>query len=308
MAKVYETPVSVILPTYNRAHLISRAIKSVLDQTYQNLELIVVDDGSTDDTKYVVKSVDDERIKYVKHEQNKGANAARNTGIRTAKNDYIAFQDSDDQWFPEKLEKQMKIFDRLSPKVGVVYTGYWRIRNNTKEYSPFSVAQKDGNLSRVLLGKNCVPTSTSVVRKACFEKIGVFDEQLPRLQEWELWIRISKHYDFKCVDEPLVNAYECADSLTKNEKAHILARELILRKHFEDIAKETRLLGRHYYEIGNLLSLDGRTSRGRHYLKRAATTYPFHIKSLWSAFILFSSPTLYAKAARLYLRLVRAYE
>jgi len=305
IAKVDETPVSVILPTYNRAHLIFRAIKSVLDQTYQNFELIVVDDGSTDNTEYVVKSFDDERIKYVKHGQNKGANAARNTGIRIAKNDYIAFQDSDDEWLPEKLEKQMKIFDMVRPKVGVVYSGYWKIKNNRKMYLPLrEIAQKDGDLSKILLRKNFVSGVTSVVRKDCFEKAGVFDEQLPRLQEWELWIRISKHYDFKCVNEPLVNAYESPDSISKNEKATILAYELVLRKHFERIAKDTRLLGRYYYEIGTLFSLDGRIERGRHYLKRAVTTYPFHIKSLWSAFLLFSSPALYAKAARLYLKFV----
>jgi glycosyltransferase involved in cell wall biosynthesis len=301
---VYETPVSVILPTYNRAHLILRSIRSVLGQTYRNFELIIVDDGSSDNTEYVVESFDDERIKYVKHPQNRGANAARNTGIRIAKYDYIAFQDSDDEWYPEKLEKQMRLFYHLSPKIGVVYTGFWRIKNNTKEYFPLRVAQKNGDLSRTLLGKNFVSTSTSVVRRACFKKAGVFDEQLPRLQEWELWIRISKHYDFKCVDEPLVNTYESADSITKNEKAHILSRELILRKHFERIAKDRRLLGRYYYEIGTLLSLDGRIDRGRRYLEKAVTTYPFDIKSLWSAFILFSSPTLYSKAARLYLKLV----
>ena len=99
--------VSVIIPTYNRAHLIGRAIRSVLDQTYQDWELIVVDDASTDDIPGIVKGFTDGRVKYIRHDENKGAAAARNTGIQAARGAYIAFLDSDDEWLPEKLERQV---------------------------------------------------------------------------------------------------------------------------------------------------------------------------------------------------------
>jgi glycosyltransferase involved in cell wall biosynthesis len=101
--------VSVVIPTYNRASLLGRAIKSVLEQTYQDFEIIVVDDASTDNTEEVVRNLRDRRIRYLRHEKNRGGSAARNTGIRAAWGQYIAFQDSDDEWLPEKLKKQMEV-------------------------------------------------------------------------------------------------------------------------------------------------------------------------------------------------------
>lgn len=128
--------VSVILPTYNRAHLVGRAIQSVLDQMYQDFEIIVVDDGSGDNTEEIINGFTDTRIRYVKHQKNKGGSAARNTGIKLAKGKYIAFQDSDDEWLPDKLEKQMKAFKKASDEVGVVYTGFHRIKDGITYYVP----------------------------------------------------------------------------------------------------------------------------------------------------------------------------
>jgi len=133
--------VSVIISTYNRAYLIDRFIQSVLNQTYQDFELIVVDDGSTDNTEDIIRQFQekDKRIKYIKHDKNKGGSAERNTGIKNSVGKYIAFQDSDDEWFPEKLEKQMEVFKNTSSKVGVVYTGFWRIKDNKKTYIPTDI-------------------------------------------------------------------------------------------------------------------------------------------------------------------------
>ena len=118
--------VSVIIPTYNRAKLLPRAIKSVLNQTFKDFEVIIVDDGSTDNTEEVINEFQkhNKRIKYIRHEKNKGAAAARNTGIKIAQGEYIAFQDSDDEWLPNKLEKQMEIFESAPAEIGVVYTDY----------------------------------------------------------------------------------------------------------------------------------------------------------------------------------------
>src|SRR4030043_1337098 len=103
--------VSVIIPTYNRAHLVGRSIRSVLNQTYQDLEVIVVDDGSKDNTAEIVRGITDPRIVFLKHEKNRGVSAARNTGLKAARGKYIAFQDSDDEWLPQKLEKQLELFN-----------------------------------------------------------------------------------------------------------------------------------------------------------------------------------------------------
>jgi glycosyltransferase involved in cell wall biosynthesis len=128
--------VSVVIPTYNRAKVLSRAVKSVLNQGYRDFEIIVVDDGSTDNTEQVVGAFDKQQVKYVRHEKNMGPAAARNTGIGHANGKYIAFQDSDDEWFPQKLGRQVEILETASDRVGGVYTGFWRIRNSSRKYEP----------------------------------------------------------------------------------------------------------------------------------------------------------------------------
>src|SRR5262245_45342203 len=115
--------VSVIIPTHNRADFLRGALSSVLNQTYQNFEIIVVNDASTDDTAKVVAAFEDERIRFIRHDTNKGGSAARNTGILASKCDYIAFLDDDDEWLPDKLRKQMEILLASPPEVAGVYTG-----------------------------------------------------------------------------------------------------------------------------------------------------------------------------------------
>ncbi len=293
--------VSVIIPTYNRAHLIGRAIQSVLNQTYQDFEIIVVDDGSTDNTEEVMKRFNDERIKYIKHEQNKGEAAARNTGIKIARGEYIAFQDSDDEWLPEKLEKQIKVFENASSKVGVVYTGFWRIKNGKKTYIPSSkITPKEGDIHNILLEGNFIGGPVTLIKKECFERAGMFDEELPLLTDWEMWIRLSKYYHFKYIDEPLVISYYQPDSIGRNQDASIRADELILEKHFEDIKKDSRLLAKHYSNIGTLLFSNGEFKQGRSYLIKAAVAYPLNIKPLLMAFISLFGETVYDKALRIY--------
>ncbi len=323
--------VSVIIPTYNRAHLIERAIQTVLSQTYQDLEIIVVDDGSSDNTEEVVMTLKDERIRYIRHEENKGAPAARNTGIQAAKGDYIAFQDSDDEWLPQKLEKQMKVFETVSAKVGVVYTGFLRIENDKKEYIPYLwVTKKEGDIHKELLKGSFITTPAILVRKECFKKAGMFDERLPRLQDWELVLRLSKYYDFKFIDEPLLKSPYMTDSISSSEKARIKALKLILSKHLDNFMEDKKSLAKYYFGIGLHLCLNNEIAEGesyitkafeinpdrrllsekyfiigrrlysnknvkdgRNYLIKAVKTYPFNIKLLSVAFISFFGQGVY---------------
>ena len=292
--------VSVIIPTYNRAHLVGWAIQSVLDQTYQDFEIIVVDDGSNDNTKGVVKSFKDSRVCYVRHEQNEGGAAARNTGIKVAQGKYIAFQDSDDEWLPEKLEKQMKVFVNAPAKVGVVYTGFWRIEGYRKTYIPSAkINQKDGDIHNELLKGNFVNTPTAVVRKECFKKIGMFDERLPRRQDWDLFIRISKTYYFICIDEPLVNANFTADSISTNQHALLKALTLILEKHYEEFKKDRRILAKHQYSIGSISCQSEKMDQGRHFLFQALKSHPFSGKHIAAAFASLFGRASYAKVIKL---------
>lgn len=282
--------VSVIIPTYNRAHLIEKSVQSVLNQTYQDFELIVVDDGSTDNTKELVQNLQkkDSRIKYVKHEKNKGAAAARNTGIKAAEGKYVAFQDSDDEWFAEKLEKQMRVFENASAEVGVVYTGFWRIENNKKIYIPFSwVKKKEGNIHQELLKGNFITTQSMVVRKECFETAGMFDESLPRFQDWELVIRLSKYYDFKCIDEPLLISPYTENSISASKEANIKAMKIILKKHFDDFSQNKNILAKHYFSLFFNLYYGENFKEGKSYLKKAVKTYPYNLKFLGVFFLSF---------------------
>lgn len=295
--------VSVILPTYNRADLVGRAIQDILKQTYQDFELIIVDDGSTDDTEEVIKKIDDKRIRYTRHEKNKGANAARNTGIIIAKGKYIAFQDSDDEWLPLKLEKQIQAFEIASPNTGVVYTGFWRHEGSLKSYIPSPrVKQREGNIYNELLRGNFIGTPTAVVKRECFETVGKFDELLPRLQDWELFIRISKQYLFKYIDEPLVVSYFTQKSISASQEALIFAQQHILEKYYDDIKMDRKLLAQHCFNIGNILCLSGGLGPGRKFLMKSLQADPTNIKHLGAVLAAFLGKDVYSRATMCFIR------
>ncbi|MBK6935111.1 MAG: glycosyltransferase family 2 protein [Bacteroidales bacterium] len=235
--------VSIILPTYNRAYIIEKGINSLLNQTYQDFEIIIVDDGSTDNTEEIIKKLQekDKRIKYIKLKTNKGAATARNIGIKAARGEYIAFQDSDDEWMHEKLEKQVKVLDTSSKEV-VVYTGFWKLECNKKTYIPNkNISNKEGNIHKELLKVNLIGTPSILLYKQSLEKIGAFDENLPRLQDWDLSIRLSEFYEFILIDEPLFIAHILPDSISTNDEAHILAMNIILTKYHNEIYKDLKI-------------------------------------------------------------------
>jgi glycosyltransferase involved in cell wall biosynthesis len=292
--------VTVVIPTYNRANLIARSIKSVLSQTYQDFELVVVDDSSTDNTKEVVTSFNDERVRYIRHEQNRGEAAARNTGIKVARGEYIACQDSDDEWLPEKLAKQVQAFENCPPDIGVVYTGFWKIENNEKTYIPFSwVNQKEGDIHRELLKGNFIGSPATLIKKECFKKVGMFDEKLFHLVDWELWLRISKYYHFEYIDKPLVIAHYHSDNVSSNHQAFIEALVSILQKYPDEFAGDKKLLAKHYIDIGNSLIVNKETKNGRNYLAKAVKSYPFNVKLLLVIFFTFFGLSVYKKAVSL---------
>lgn len=292
--------VSVIIPTYNRAHLVGRAIRSVLDQTYQDFELIVVDDGSTDNTYEMVKGFNDPRIRYIRHEQNKGSAAARNTGINATQGKYMAFQDSDDEWLPEKLEKQMRIFEKAPAQVGVVYTGFYLIKGDRKWYVPdANIKITEGNIYKELLKRNFVGTPAVVLRKVCFEKVGMFEERLPSLEDWELFIRISKYYEFVFIDEPLLNAFFSPGSVSTDKDAPLKAYKLILEKHIHTLKKNRYLLANMQYSVGHLLCQAGNMCEGKEYLLQALKSNPLNIKYMVAAFTSLFGKGAYANVCRL---------
>lgn len=292
--------VSIVIPTYNRERLLNRAIKSVLNQTYTNFELIVVDDCSTDCTESVVKGFQDDRIRYIRHERNQGAPTARNNGIKAANGEYIAFQDSDDVWLSTKLEKQVNAFNSGSSHIGVVYTSFWLINQDEKTLVPSSrVKHTEGKIHDTLLEMNFVSMSSAIVRRECFEKVGMF-VKIPRFQDWELWLRISKYYYFKHLREPLVKVYRQVDSISRETDAWILARKYILSKYLDEISEKPKLLSKHYSDLGIFLCSKGDIKAGRKYFFKGMIAYPYNVKLLlWTIASIFG-PTTYNRYAKFY--------
>lgn len=248
--------VSVILPTYNRASLLPRAIKSVLNQTYKSFELIIIDDNSTDNTKKNINDFKDKRIKYIWHKENKGAAASRNKGIKLAKGEYIAFQDSDDEWFPKKLEKHISAFKNLSSKYGIVYSDCLIIEGNKKHLISSKYKQRSGFIMKDIFRGNFI-TMQVMIKKRCFITEGLFDEELSRLQDWELWIRFSRKYYFKYISEPLTKVYRQKSSISSNIDALIESTKLILNKHKKYFNKDKYALGKRLAILADIYARKG---------------------------------------------------
>lgn len=245
-----EPLVSVILPTYNRENTIERALDSVLKQTYRNLEIIVVDDGSTDMTIQVVNACKDSRVRLVRLASNCGANVARNKGIEHAKGTFIAFQDSDDEWLEEKLDKQIRYM--LKNDIAASYCPYLLYEDDRcyvipSEYKDIGFCEK--NIADVLKRDNVVGTPTLVIRKDVFSVIGLFDEEMKRMQDYELMIRLVKEFRVGYIAEPLVKAYRLKKSISMNCEILTDAYIKLLKKHIDFLDLEKILYD--YYEHCN---------------------------------------------------------
>ena len=231
--------ISVIITTYRRPpKMVNRAIQSVINQTYRNLEIIIVDDSPDDfkERKAVERMIlsikeKDKRIRYIKHTKNKGACAARNTGIKKSHGNFVAFLDDDDEWLPVKLEKQLKLF--VDPEIGLVYCRSFTI----DELYGLKKIREDkfykGYVFEQLFRRNFIgSTSFPLIRKECFQECGMFDTNLKSSQDFDLWLRIAKKYKVDYINEPLVNYYvHDNERLTTNPVYKIQGKLAINRKY-----------------------------------------------------------------------------
>lgn len=227
--------ISVILPTYNRSKLVGRAINNILKQSYENFELIIVDDNSSDDTESVVKKFEDKRIRYVKNDINRGACFSRNLGIKLSRGEYIAFQDSDDLWDEDKLKKQIEFIEES--KFDFVFC---KIKKINSKGVITSIVPNDFicNMkidSHLLLCGNLISTQTILSKRKCFDKI-LFDENLPRYQDWDLVIRISKNYNIGFQNDVLAEQYIQTDSITNNYHKSVIALKQLYEKYYQFVS------------------------------------------------------------------------
>lgn len=267
--------VSVIIPTYNRAGTIKRAVKSILAQTYQDYEIIIVDDASTDNTEDIVNAIHDNRIRYIKLTKNGGACKARNVGIKNALGKYISFLDSDDEWNPKKLEKQLQCIQ--DSKATCVACNFTYVKGK-KEFQKISPNHGSYFKKAEILDNNYITTGALLIEKKLLNEIGGFDESLPRYQDWDLVLRLLDCTEIKYLNESLLTVYYEANSITastsKEKKYKALFR--IYEKNIEAYEKNKKAWAHICWSLG-LYSLFTDNPQYQ-FLKMGATVNGFNIK------------------------------
>ena len=272
--KMNDNPlISCVIPTHNRASKVITAIESVLTQTYHNIEILVIDDQSVDNTKEVVELISqkDKRVKYLLNPI-KGANNARNFGIVNANGQYIALLDDDDMWLDSKLEKQLNAFQGLGSKYGIVYCTFARkstkgkvVRNHPSRFSRI----KNGDILNRILKRNFITTSTLFIKAEVFQKSGMFDPKYKSFQDWELLTRIACDYHFYYLKETLVNVYESNDSITLDKRGRVLTKIMHLKQFMSLYEIRPRLLSFRYCDLGFTLLKLKRDGFARLFLLRS---------------------------------------
>jgi glycosyltransferase involved in cell wall biosynthesis len=287
---------SVIIPSYNRAHIVGQAILSVLNQTYQDFEIIIVDDGSTDNTESVVNNFNDFRIRYIRHEVNRGASAARNSGIWAARSECIGFLDSDDEWLTEKLAKQIFKLQSSEDKVALVYTGEILVENGVENPLKRKKRSISGNVFERLLQSDFIGTCSSVmVRASAIKKIGGFDEQLISREDWDLWLRISQNYKIACIPERLIIRHIGGHSrISTSLRRTIEGTKAIINKHRKDMGGNPKLLGKHIGAIA-IIELNYNLIQGWKTVLEAMKIYFFQPKLGIALFISLFGCKVYRK-------------
>lgn len=203
------------MPVHNCEKYIKETISSALNQTYSNFELIIIDDGSTDNTANIIKNFNDPRIKYF-YQKNSGVSRARNHGIYISQGKLLAFLDADDIWYPHKLESQIKEI-RKSPEIGLVYSWvqYIDVNNNLIGETKYNI---DKNFYiNLLLGNYIDNGSVPLIKRECFDKVGKFNN-IRTGEDWDMWIRIAREYDFGFVKDYLIQYRIHPEGSSKNYK------------------------------------------------------------------------------------------
>ena len=228
-----------------------------LAQTYKNLEIVVIDDGSTDDTESVARSFGD-RVWYFKQE-NQGAGAARNAGIKSSRGEYIAFLDADDLWCAEKLDEQVPLLER-DPDLGLVYSDWAVVSRDTVVEESYlrKVPPASGYVFDELVQRGFILTSGVVVRRACLDDVGDFDNSLSIAQDYDLWLRICYRWKVALVEKPLVTKRSWDGSLSSNLEKTAIERITLLEKTLDNFANMPdrsrrivqRQLAQNYWDVG----------------------------------------------------------
>lgn len=279
--------ISVIISTYKREpNIVSRAIDSVIHQTYHDIEIIVVDDSPSDyelrkEVSSVVENYNiknpDIHISYYPHAKNLGPCAARNTGLKNAKGEYVAFLDDDDEWLPEKLEKQIQTM--LSTDAALVYCGRIYKNDVTGASAVDNIEYYRGNVFKQLLYSNFIgSTSFPLIKTKCVKEIGGFDEQMQSAQDVDVWLRIAENNWIDYVAEPLVIYHEHeGEQITKNPQKKINGLERLYEKNKRHIEADTNLWYRRKMYVSPFYAMAGDRSTALHIWCSCACRCPWKV-------------------------------
>jgi len=298
--------ISIVIPVFNRSATIREAIESVLRQTWTDFELIVVDDCSADDSVTVIQSINDPRIQLVRLDKNSGISAARNAGIAVAKGEWIAFQDSDDEWLPRKLEMQYDVLSRSGPDTVGAYCGMLILgdpsdqtsHNDIVKYWPVKDPRLpiEGDIHKSLLHRSLISTQTFIVRRDILKQVGGFDPILKALVDWDCFIRIAKLGRIAFVPEPLVIQRFSGNSVTKSKPNRVAAQEIILQKNLKDLQCYPDILSERYVILAGGLRHLGQYKKGLGYICQAISCSPLKIKYWFNLILMLTAATFSARA------------
>jgi glycosyltransferase involved in cell wall biosynthesis len=272
--------ISVIIPAYNRAMTISRSIRSVLDQTVSDFEIIVVDDGSIDETRQVVRGIEDGRIRLICHERNSGAAAARNTGMRAAAGKYIAWLDSDDEWLPDKLRAQIDALSHAPSDVKACFSAQERIeQGRTRIFMPRHTDRKT-----LLLGCDLGPGSTLLFERAVLDDVGYLDEAFARYEDWDWLLRYCAKYRLVGVDQPLARVHYTrrrpAPILEASARTFISKYSVVLGEygwHYRRV-----VISRRWMEVASYYAQEHNLKKMVYHLAQALSMTPFQPLQVWA--------------------------
>ncbi len=277
------THVTVVIPCYNREATVARAIQSVLDQTHRDIDVIAVDDGSTDGTLEVLNRIEDPRLRIISNDCAKGASGARNAGARQALGDWIAFQDSDDIWLPEKLSRQIEKIE--NGDWVAVYCGMEIVEGMGDAKRRVGLIPSDrsmaleGDLRPGLALTSIVSTQTLMIRTDVFQAVGGFDTAFTALIDWELMLRVAEHGDVGFVDDVLVEQRLSENSITNSTEKRLNAQENILTKHHDLLGRYPKALAKHHLRIAGAHRRFGNLEKASEHLRHARQIAPFSAKS-----------------------------
>ncbi len=278
--------VSVILPTYNRADSLRMSCESVLNQSFRDLELLVVDDASSEDILTRIREISDDRLRYIRRERNGGASAARNTGLAAAQGEYIAFQDSDDLWLPGKLERQVAQLEALPPEVGVV-TGAKVLygADQARNYGPGKVTyaptagrwlRLDEDQIKRSLTENRISLQNALFRRDCYPDPLWFDPRAKANADWEFTIRLVQHAKIYEDIEPVVFSYISGDSISRSRRKRVHGLLTILRKNCGLFDANPKALSTNLIALGRDLVKIGKTRRGWRFIMHGFRLDPYN--------------------------------